>query len=167
MENPRDIEIVNYTDKSFAVYGDTKSIKDQLKELGGRFNRNLKGKPGWIFSNKHLIKVEKFLKEDISLHKTIGKTIINQSDSEGDKMMANLNIKNSENSRVEPHPKIVYLIYSDVLDKVMGIYTDLDKAKIDAKNLSETDESGIYLLESEANCVKELYTEKLKEISFL
>jgi hypothetical protein len=166
MENPRDIEIVNYTDKSFAVYGDTKSIKEQLKELGGRFNRNLKGRPGWIFSNKHLSKVEGFLKEDISLHKTIGKTIINQSDSEGDKMMANLNILDIKNDK-EIHPKIVYLIYSDVLDKVMGIYTDLDKAKIDAKKLSETDESGIYLLESEANCVKELYTGNLKEINFL
>lgn len=45
--------IVDYSEKAIAVFGDTKAIKDQLKELGGRFNPKLthKGekKAGWIF----------------------------------------------------------------------------------------------------------------------
>jgi DNA topoisomerase-1 len=53
--------IERYTDKSFAVFGETKSIKDQLKELGGRFNKNLNGKVGWIFPNIKKGIVEKFL----------------------------------------------------------------------------------------------------------
>ena len=32
----------DYSEKSFAVYGETKKFKDILKNLGGRFNKNLK-----------------------------------------------------------------------------------------------------------------------------
>lgn len=42
----------NYTDKSFAVFGDTKSHIEKLKSLGGKFNKNLRGQVGWIFSSK-------------------------------------------------------------------------------------------------------------------
>ena len=42
-----DIEIVNYSPKSFAVYGNTKPIKDKLKELGGCFNMRLKATHGF------------------------------------------------------------------------------------------------------------------------
>lgn len=45
----KDITIVNYSDKSFAIIGNTKPIKDKLKELGGRFNFHLTCGPGWIF----------------------------------------------------------------------------------------------------------------------
>lgn len=50
------LEVVDYSDKAIAVFGDTKAIKEQLKELGGRFNPSLNyngGKrAGWIFSKK-------------------------------------------------------------------------------------------------------------------
>lgn len=50
------LEIVDYSEKAIAVFGDTKSIKEQFKELGGRFNPALNyngGKrAGWIFSKK-------------------------------------------------------------------------------------------------------------------
>jgi len=51
------ITIVSYSEKSIAVFGDTKPIKDDLKSLGGRFNKSLKGpnnttQPGWIFMAK-------------------------------------------------------------------------------------------------------------------
>lgn len=39
-----------YTDKSIAVFGETKPWSENLKALGGKFNYNLQGKPGWIFS---------------------------------------------------------------------------------------------------------------------
>lgn len=48
--------MVDYTEKSVAVFGDTKSVKDVLKKLCGRFNPVLKDPtrggmtaPGWIF----------------------------------------------------------------------------------------------------------------------
>jgi len=46
-----DVQLVDYSDKSFAVIGETKAIKDTLKELGGRFNMYLKCGAGWIFPN--------------------------------------------------------------------------------------------------------------------
>lgn len=59
------MEIVDYSDKSFAVIGDTKEFKDVLKEAGGRFNKNLtideKTVAGWIFSNSKREDVEKIL----------------------------------------------------------------------------------------------------------
>lgn len=50
------LSLHNYTEKSVAVFGDTKPFSDRLKELGGRYNPNLtlngERTPGWIFSNK-------------------------------------------------------------------------------------------------------------------
>lgn len=48
------IQIVDYSDRAFAVIGDTKPIKDVLFSLGGKFNRFLTCGAGWIFSKKHL-----------------------------------------------------------------------------------------------------------------
>lgn len=56
------LKIVDYSEKAIAVFGDTKSIKEQLKELGGRFNPSLnyngEKRAGWIFSKKKADKVK-------------------------------------------------------------------------------------------------------------
>lgn len=66
------IDLVNYSEKSFALFGDTKEIKDYLKNLGGKFNPylNFEGgkKAGWIFSNNAKSKVELFLKSYSSVN---------------------------------------------------------------------------------------------------
>ncbi|NDV94786.1 fusion protein [Dysgonomonas sp. 521] len=47
-------EIVDYSEKALALFGDTRPIKDQLKALGGRFNPKLSHngtkRAGWIFA---------------------------------------------------------------------------------------------------------------------
>ena len=57
--------VVDYSEKAVAVFGDTKAIKDQLKELGGRFNPALKyngeKRAGWIFSKKQADKVKELI----------------------------------------------------------------------------------------------------------
>lgn len=56
--NDNTIKSVDYSEKAFAVYGDTKSVKDMLKTLGGKFNPHLTHPVtgdklvGWIFSKK-------------------------------------------------------------------------------------------------------------------
>lgn len=55
------IQIIDYSEKSFAVIGETKVIKDQLKQLGGSFNPRLNCGAGWIFSKKKLDEVKAFL----------------------------------------------------------------------------------------------------------
>lgn len=63
-----DIELVQYSDKSYAIFGSgTKAIKDQLKELGCKFNPFLKDpktgekRAGWIFSISKLDKIKELL----------------------------------------------------------------------------------------------------------
>lgn len=61
-ESPKPaLTIIDYSDKAFAVVGDTKSVKDQLKKMGGRFNSKLSCGCGWIFSNKSRKEVETFI----------------------------------------------------------------------------------------------------------
>lgn len=59
------IEVVDYSEKAIAVFGDTKAIKEQLKELGGRFNPSLnyngEKRAGWIFSKKQSDKVKELI----------------------------------------------------------------------------------------------------------
>lgn len=48
-----DFTIADYSEKSIVVFGDTKAIKEQLAELGGRFNKYLTQNgqkcTGWVF----------------------------------------------------------------------------------------------------------------------
>ena len=46
---PEGLTVVEYSAKSFAIVGNTKEIKDQLKSLGGRFNARLTCGAGWVF----------------------------------------------------------------------------------------------------------------------
>ena len=46
------LQPVNYSEKAIALIGDTKAIKDLLKQLGGRYNSHLSCGAGWIFSKK-------------------------------------------------------------------------------------------------------------------
>lgn len=43
-------QMIEYSERAVAIIGDTKAIKDKLKELGGRFNSRLSCGAGWIFS---------------------------------------------------------------------------------------------------------------------
>lgn len=54
-------KIIDYSEKAIAVIGDTKEIKDSLKNLGGKFNPRLTCGAGWIFSAKKREEIEKFL----------------------------------------------------------------------------------------------------------
>ncbi len=56
-----DFSIIEYSEKAIAVIGDTKEFKNQLKNLGGKFNPKLRCGAGWIFSAKKRDAVEKFL----------------------------------------------------------------------------------------------------------
>lgn len=59
------VTIVDYSEKAIAVYGNTFEIREELNNLGGRFNRNLKGGAGWIFSKKKQDEVSKLIESII------------------------------------------------------------------------------------------------------
>lgn len=60
-EGKPSINIIEYSERAFAVVGDTKAVKDALKKMGGSFNSKLSCGAGWIFSNKKREEVEKFI----------------------------------------------------------------------------------------------------------
>ena len=55
------LKIIEYSEKALAVIGDTRPIKDTLKQLGGRFNPRLTCGPGWIFSKKRENELKQFI----------------------------------------------------------------------------------------------------------
>ncbi|MEO5990530.1 MAG: hypothetical protein ABIP68_02760 [Ferruginibacter sp.] len=55
------VQIIDYSEKAIAVIGDTKPIKDKLKELGGRFNFRLSCGAGWIFPKTKLSELKNSL----------------------------------------------------------------------------------------------------------
>ena len=68
--NNYDIEIVKYSDKSYALFGeDTKKIKDDLINIGCRYNRFLtdpktgQKRAGWICSIRNLDKINELIKK--------------------------------------------------------------------------------------------------------
>ena len=62
--NPRNSEKI----VSFVVRGDTELYADQLRMMGGRWNTNLIGGAGWLFSaRRHRESVKRFLRQVESL----------------------------------------------------------------------------------------------------
>ncbi|KAJ3413749.1 Protein artemis [Chytridiales sp. JEL 0842] len=61
-----DLRLVNYSEKTVAVFGNTKACKDQLKSMGGKFNMNLSQNglkvPGWIFPTSQKGDLEVWIK---------------------------------------------------------------------------------------------------------
>jgi len=64
------LELVDYSDKSMALFGDTKEIKDELMTLKLRFNPALtyegRKRPGWIVSKRNkdsIRKIEKIIED--------------------------------------------------------------------------------------------------------
>ena len=64
----KDIEIVKYSDRSYAIFGkDTKEIKDKLMNLGCRYNkfltdpRTTEKRPGWICSVNKIDRVREII----------------------------------------------------------------------------------------------------------
>ena len=61
-----ELKIKDYTDKCFVLYGNTQPHKDKIKELGGKWNGNLKeGLKGWIFPMTKKKIVEDFIKKGV------------------------------------------------------------------------------------------------------
>lgn len=65
------ISIEYYSERSFVIRGDfNKKYNDKFIAMHGKWNRSLKGGPGWIFSNRHLTKMNAFI-EDINSEKKL------------------------------------------------------------------------------------------------
>jgi len=70
------VRIVDYSARSVAVFGETKPIKEKLKELGGRFNGKLKENgvptPGWIFPSDKKTVLESVFSPGVGAERHVG-----------------------------------------------------------------------------------------------
>lgn len=112
------MEIQDYTDKSFVLFGDdTKKYKDCIKEMGGKWNANLKIGPGWVFSSNQKDTVREWLKSTNE-----STPIINKKDW-------------MRNNIIEQHKKSA--LSDDLIDElikkmnIMNKYDDLKKYRND------------------------------------
>lgn len=68
----KNLTIENYSEKSVVVRGsDTFGCKEDLKELGGKYNARLRDGPGWIFSLSSKDQLEEYVKNDEVIKKKI------------------------------------------------------------------------------------------------
>lgn len=58
----RKLRIVDYSDKSFVLYGDSSGYEKFLEEQSGVYNKYLPEGPGWLFSKKREIVIMDFFK---------------------------------------------------------------------------------------------------------
>jgi hypothetical protein len=57
------MNLSTYSDKSFVITGNTKEYKDELKELGGKWNSKLTCGSGWVFSLTKKKELESWLQK--------------------------------------------------------------------------------------------------------
>ena len=93
--------IVDYSEKAIALLGETFSIKDEIKQLGGTFNKNLNidntKVSGWIIQKNKKSELEEFLK------KTPTKTVST--------------IVNPHNAPISIDPRITHDMFSNLFNK--------------------------------------------------
>ena len=59
------LTLSDYTDKSVVVQGDdTRTYKEELKAIGGKYNSNLKTGPGWIFPKNKEQEIKDFIEKN-------------------------------------------------------------------------------------------------------
>jgi hypothetical protein len=114
------IIIKDYSDSSFVLQGeDTKKYKDKIKELGGKWNSNLKIGPGWIFNIKNKESVKEWM-QSVSIEENQTSCIEKISISEDNKNQGENIFENIVNSfalylmdKIEDidYKKLLYYMY--------------------------------------------------------
>lgn len=119
------INIIDYSEKAFAVVGDTKAVKDSLKKMGGRFNAKLSCGCGWIFSNKMREEVETFISSGEVTEKV---NADRKTPAEGAQFVAWLN---EFLSSLSQYDKDYYKKYAVGAVKLQGGYYLIEKPSIE------------------------------------
>jgi hypothetical protein len=57
----KDMKVSDYSDRSIVVQGDTRPYKEDMKKLGGKYNSQLKGGPGWVFPKTNEKEINDFI----------------------------------------------------------------------------------------------------------
>ena len=124
------IKIEDYSENSFVLQGDdTKKYKDKIKELGGKWNSNLKIGAGWIFNIKNKSAVKEWMQ-------TFENNVVEPVQTFATKTQSNY--ENKVENKDEDIEKIFDLFALYLLDKIEDI--DYKKLLYYIYFLEETDD---------------------------
>jgi hypothetical protein len=156
------VYVADYSEKSVAVFGETKPIKDYLLAAGGLFNERLNNKisgnrePGWIFvKNK-----EKEVKE---LAEKANKGLLPKKDSQSSPisesdmppiLRSTRTIKTADSKPVFEFTKEMYL----------ALVSRIEKLENDNAILVQSIQDGTKLLQEKKSLKKEVGVEKSKKV---
>ena len=126
------MKVEPYSEKSYAIYGsDTKEYKEQLKELGAKFNRNLENGPGWTISKK---KYEELKESELPFEFEKSKKSLKKKSSPKIKEK----IETSENNDSKIHKEIIEkldaILNNDSYEKIL---LKLDKIQKSLKSIKK------------------------------
>jgi hypothetical protein len=101
------LRVIDYSEKAIALVGDTFSIKDKIKQIGGTFNKSLhidnSTVPGWIFPINKKNEVEELVKNNPST-----KTATTKQQSY---------TVNDHKASISIDPKITHEMFANLLNK--------------------------------------------------
>ena len=87
----KNLYIEDYSEKSIVIRGtETKTYKEGLKNLGGKYNMNLKGQPGWVFPKTKLQSVQNFINNCLESNKNTNQTTLDKNISKKNKLLDEL-----------------------------------------------------------------------------
>ena len=133
---PPTIKVEKYSEKSFVVRGNTKEIKEQLKELNGKFNPNLQGGAGWIYPMKSLTKIKTALSEIRGLGYIVWEGIDPQMTQEDEEKYRDFLLYqiDERDERIEKRDEEIY----ELQKKIKELENELDK-ELKRRIVAETD----------------------------
>ena len=89
--NTNKLYIEDYSEKSIVVRGtETKTHKEGLKNLGGKYNMNLKGQPGWVFPKTKSQSVQAFISNCLENNVNSNQTTLSKNISTKNKLLDEL-----------------------------------------------------------------------------
>lgn len=135
--------ISQYNDKCYAIFGNTKPHANTLLEMGGVYNKNLKGKPGWIFRTSMKDKIVSYVERVNGEHPTI--TSLDVSTTFSSPPLSSSMLTSKQTSMT---PKI--LTYMNAFDKSLAelrshmqniiiLYEESQKEKVDEEKILAKD----------------------------
>lgn len=135
------VQIIQYSEKAIAVFGDTKPFVNELKELGGKFNGSLnfenEKRAGWIYPKKSSDKVQELVtKINAGMVKSNESIPVKQYTSTDNKPTIDIKVFMALVSRVERLEQELKLLHSK-----MGISTSTSGGVNKSKEVSEDYES--------------------------
>jgi 4-hydroxy-3-methylbut-2-enyl diphosphate reductase IspH len=141
------VQLVQYSEKAIAVFGDTKPYINELKELGGKFNpaltRDNEKCPGWIYPKKTQDAVQELVTR---INAGIVKGSETSSSSKSyEKPVVDAKIFMALVSRVERLEQEIKLLHEKmgITGKNESVKADLGKTEISEDYENEEDEEPI------------------------